>query len=438
MTKGEIEARIAEIKAKIERNNFLIDTYDTRQYCLKIVINSAYGAVSSRQNPMGSDDLANAITMMGSHSIQQVNEIGYDVIKEYAIREAKKRIEEDEGKRAEMETLIRNLENDPNFVKQAHVFNDTDSMGISLSLIPVEMFRKRKGEIAVTKAGYALVKEVCDEINDRFRKWYSDVTNSDNCRLIFKREKICDIGIWLMKGGKDLDGAKKNYVVRVIDNEDVKHFDGKYIKYTGVKFAKSVIPKPLKEAAKKVVETMLDSQEQEATDKSLRELWETYKNMEMNDKAAIQKANIIERYARVAASEAVRGPLGVVDELDGEPEEAPEAALGSFVKGTPGHVKAALNYNTLIELLGIKRLLPIESGDTYKIVPVKPNKWGFETMGYLEEWPEEFNEHLEIDNVTGFNKAVYTELKRFYKTVGWDAFNPSDNYELSLLDILKM
>lgn len=438
MNRTDIEDRIAEIKEKMEKNNFLIDTYDTRQYCLKIVINSAYGAVSSRQNPMGSDDLANAITMMGSHSIQQVNEIGYDVIKEYAIREAAKRIEEDPSRRGEMEALVHNLENDPNFVKQAHVFNDTDSMGISLSLIPVEMFRKRKGEIAVTKAGYALVKEVCDEINDRFRAWYSEVTNSDNCRLIFKREKICDIGIWLMKGGKALDGAKKNYVVRVIDNEDVKHFDGKYIKYTGVKFAKSVIPKPLKEAAKKVVETMLDSQAQEPTDKALRELWETYKNMDMNDKAAIQKANIIERYTRVAASEAVRGPAGVVDELDGEPDEDADAGLGSFVKGTPGHVKAALNYNTLIEILGIKRLLPIESGDTYKIVPVKPNKWGFETMGYLEEWPEEFDGHLEIDNVTGFNKAVYTELKRFYKTVGWDAFNPSDNYEMSLLDILKL
>lgn len=442
MSPEERKARIREIEEKIAKNEFLIDTYDTRQYCLKIVINSAYGAVSSRQNPMGSDDLANAITMMGSHAIQEVNRIGYDVIKENAIGEARKNIEADPACREEMEALVARLQNDPDYIKQAHVFNDTDSMGISLSLIPVKMFRKTKKEIAVTAEGYKLVKRVCDQINQRFRDWYSQVTNSDNCRLEFKREKICDIGIWLMKGGKNQDGAKKNYVVRVIDNEDEKHFDGKYIKYTGVKFAKSVIPTPLKNAGKKVVETMLDSQNQPETDKALRELWETYKNMDLNEKAAVQKANIIERYTP-KPGDALEGEVQHdtasyygMDDLGAE--EDGEGNLGLYIKGTPGHVKAALNYNNLIKVLGIKRLNPIESGDTYKIVPVKPNKWGFTTMGYLDEWPAEFNDILEVDDVIGFNKLVYEELKRFYKTVGWDAFNPSDNYELSLLDILNL
>ena len=38
------------------------------QYTIKILINSAYGAINSRMNPLGDDDIGNAICSMGSRS----------------------------------------------------------------------------------------------------------------------------------------------------------------------------------------------------------------------------------------------------------------------------------------------------------------------------------------------------------------------------------
>jgi hypothetical protein len=54
----------------------------------------------------------------------------------------------------------------------------------------------------------------------------------------------------------------------------------------------------------------------------------------------------------------------------------------------------------------------------------------------LDEWPGEFDELFKIDNKTGFEKIIYEELRRYYQTMGWPAFNPTLNYEFSLFDIL--
>lgn len=402
--KKEIDERMAKIE-------YLLESKDEAQYVLKIRINAAYGAVSSAMNPMGSDDLANAITMMGSTSIQQVNVFAKQYVHDKCIS-----LQEEKYKQNPTEEERRKLEHLKSLTLADYsdviVFNDTDSCGFSLTRVPIEMFRRQNGYTEVTDEGYALEKEACKWINDAFVNWYIEKTNTDNCRMKFKREKICDVGIWLKKGGKSDEEAKKNYVCRVIDNEGVQHFDGKYVKYTGVKLARSVIPKPMKNAAKEIVWTMLDTRSRMSTDEKVRKLWETYCNMPPDDKAAIQKANGIEKFT------------------------PKEETYGLYLKGTPGHVKAALNYNYLIKELNIMRLQPIVSGETYKIVHVKPNKWGFDKMAYLDEWPKEFDEVLEIDNISGFNKLIYEEIKRFYKTVDWPAFNPADNYEYSLMDII--
>lgn len=72
MTKEE---EIQYIESEIKRLELLNEQEDILQYALKIAINSAYGAISSRKNPIGDDDLANAITVSGSQSIKQVAHI---------------------------------------------------------------------------------------------------------------------------------------------------------------------------------------------------------------------------------------------------------------------------------------------------------------------------------------------------------------------------
>ena len=385
MSKSEIIKRINFLKENIERNNNSIDTKNVTQLALKLMINSAYGAISSRSNPMGDDDLANAITDMGSTSIQKINDIAIDFVKKWRSEHNMKKLYETD-------------------YKKCLVFNDTDSAGVSLELCEVHMFDGDR----ITDEGYDLIEKFSNFVNDEFEKWYKSTTNSKDCRLYFKREKVCDAGLYLEKGGSE-EEAKKNYVLHILDDEGVKH---PKFKYTGVKFAKSIIPTALKIAGKKIVEHMILSNDRCSTDKLVQELYKQYCEMPLDDRSSLQRCNNIEKW---------------IDRTNAD----------GYRSGTPGHVRAAIRYNNALKDLNIKKYKPIESGENAKIVFVeKNNKYGIDKIAYNEAWPEEFEKVFTIDTRTGFEKLIYDEIKRFYKSMKWPAFNPAQNYEFSLYDIL--
>lgn len=385
MTKNEIINRIKLLKEKIEKNNDSIDTKNVTQLALKLMINSAYGAISSRSNPMGDDDLANAITDMGSTSIQKINDIAIDFVKQWRTKHNMKNLYETD-------------------YKKCLVFNDTDSAGVSLDLCGVHMFDGDR----ITNEGYDLIEKFSNFVNEEFEKWYKKTTNSKDCRLYFKREKVCDAGLYLEKGGSE-EEAKKNYVLHILDDEGVKH---PKFKYTGVKFAKSIIPTALKDAGKKIVEHMILSNDRCSTDKLVQDLYKQYCEMPLDDRSSLQRCNNIEKW---------------IDRTNAD----------GYRLGTPGHVRAAIRYNNALKDLNIKKYKPIESGENAKIVFVeKNNKYGIDKIAYNEAWPEEFEKVFTIDTRTGFEKLIYDEIKRFYKSMKWPAFNPAQNYEFSLYDIL--
>ena len=385
MTKNEIINRINLLKEKIEKNNDSIDTKNVTQLALKLMINSAYGAISSRSNPMGDDDLANAITDMGSTSIQKINDIAIDFVKQWRTKHNMKNLYETD-------------------YKKCLVFNDTDSAGVSLDLCGVHMFDGDR----ITNEGYDLIEKFSNFVNEEFEKWYKKTTNSKDCRLYFKREKVCDAGLYLEKGGSE-EEAKKNYVLHILDDEGVKH---PKFKYTGVKFAKSIIPTALKDAGKKIVEHMILSNDRCSTDKLVQDLYKQYCEMPLDDRSSLQRCNNIEKW---------------IDRTNAD----------GYRLGTPGHVRAAIRYNNALKDLNIKKYKPIESGENAKIVFVeKNNKYGIDKIAYNEAWPEEFEKVFTIDTRTGFEKLIYDEIKRFYKSMKWPAFNPAQNYEFSLYDIL--
>ena len=385
MTKEEIIKRINTLKEKISENEQAIDTKNVTQLALKLMINSAYGGISSRSNPLGDDDLANAITVMGSVSIQKINDIAVDFVGKWRDEKNLKKLTDSE-------------------LKKCLVFNDTDSAGVSLDLCEVEMFDGDK----ITEDGYKLVDGFSDFVNEEFEKWYKKITNSKDCRLYFKREKVCDAGLYLEKGSSD-EEAKKNYVLHILDDEGVKH---PKFKYTGVKFAKSIIPTALKDAGKKIVEHMILSNDRCSTDKLVQELYKQYCEMPLDDRSSLQRCNNIEKWIDTTNSDGYR-------------------------LGTPGHVRAAIRYNNALKDLNIKKYKPIESGENAKIVFVeKNNRYGIDKIAYLDAWPEEFDDVFTIDTRTGFEKLIYDEIKRFYKSMKWPAFNPAQNYAVSLYDIL--
>lgn len=401
------EEEIAQLEKQLAENNYKLEQLDIKQLAYKLIINSAYGAISSRQNPVGDDDLGNAITVMGSVSIQHVNKIVIEFVKKKMIERLENEIKDNPDNVDELKSEIETLRKS-NDIPGVLVANDTDSAMFSLTKCGVQICDGDK----VTEEGYALVEECDNYINEEFVKWYEKLTNSHNCRLNFKREKICDRGIWLKKNGarKYEDGgeAKKNYVVHILDNEGVKH---PKFKYTGVKFAKSVISGSLKELGKKIVENMLMTQDRQCTDRLVQKLYEDFIKLPIDSKAIIQRCQDMKKYDNGGTTQ--------------------------FILGTPGHIRAALNYNRVLKEMNLEKYQKIKSGDIAKIVFVEPNKFGIERLAYLDEWPKEFDEVFSIDNKKLFEKDLYDEIKRFYNSVDWPSFNPTDNFAFSLFDLLE-
>lgn len=382
MDKTEIKEKIRKLKAKVKKNDLLIKQLDIQQYVLKILINSSYGAISNQNNPIGNDRLANAITGAGSTSIKKVNDIAKAFVK-----------------------MKRGGKEDDTFdYSKVVVANDTDSAYISLVGCGVKMFE----DGLVTEEGYELAAE-CDEyINKEFAKWYSDISNSNNVTVNFKREKICDKALFLKKKDKD-EEAKKNYVLHVIDDENTVYKGGKF-KYTGVKFKRTVIPAALRETGKTIVENMILTDNMYETNNLLSSIYEKFKTMDIDEKAIIQRCNNMEKY-----------------KIDSDRE---------FISGTPGHIRAAMNFNRVIKKMGLKKYQDIASGDTAKVVFLKPNKFDIDKIAYIDTWPKEFVGVFDVDDSVMFKKTLFDEIGRFYKSVDWPVFDPTKNYALNLLDLI--
>lgn len=382
MDKTEIKEKIRKLKAKVKKNDLLIKQLDIQQYVLKILINSSYGAISNQNNPIGNDRLANAITGAGSTSIKKVNDIAKAFVK-----------------------MKRGDKEDDTFdYSKVVVANDTDSAYISLLGCGVKMFE----DGLVTEEGYELAAE-CDEyINKEFAKWYGDISNSNNVTVNFKREKICDKALFLKKKDKD-EEAKKNYVLHVIDDENTVYKGGKF-KYTGVKFKRTVIPAALRETGKTIVENMILTDNMYETNNLLSSIYEKFKTMDIDEKAIIQRCNNMEKY-----------------KIDSDRE---------FISGTPGHIRAAMNFNRVIKKMGLKKYQDIASGDTAKVVFLKPNKFDIDKIAYIDTWPKEFVGVFDVDDSVMFKKTLFDEIGRFYKSVDWPVFDPTKNYALNLLDLI--
>ena len=98
------------------------------------------------------------------------------------------------------------------------------------------------------------------------------------------------------------------------------------------------------------------------------------------------------------------------------------------MKGTPVHVKSALNYNDMLKHLKIsKRYSPIYNGEKIKWVYLKNNPLGLETMAYKgHEDPIEIINFIKqfINPDKLYRQALHKKLMMFYVALGWS--EPTD------------
>jgi len=350
-----------------------------KQHTFKIFINTVYGALGNKVFPLGDDDLARSITLTGQAVIKQGNKILEDFIQHKG-----------------------NLTKEEIAQNTPIIYNDTDSSYISLEPLVKKLgITAIDNNFKVTQDFYKLVDEIEHHLNIEIKTWCEKNLNSIDSRITFKREAICDVGMFLQK---------KRYVIHVLDEEGIAC---KKFKYTGVEIARTTMPDPIKPHAKKIVETMLLTQNQQKTNEVIADTYELFKTLPISDISFVMGLKGYEKYS---------------SRCDGF----------KTVKSMPLHVKAAYYHNLLLRTFGIeKKYEQIASGDKIRYFYVKqPNRYGINAIAYKYYYPEEFSKIFQPDSELMFDKIIFSAVERFYESVNWTPRKPGEATQCDLFQLL--
>ena len=379
----EIKKELGKYKMEYSKNKsqklkFLIDQLDAKQLCIKVFINSIYGYFGNKNAPFGDDDIASSITLTGQAVIKQSNELLKKYIKQ--------------------KTKI----DDEKTLNDCIVYNDTDSSYISVKpLISAGLpFIDQSGKIS--KEFFSEVQNIEDFLNDEIKIWGRKALNSKDCRFVFKREVIADVGIFLQK---------KRYVLHILDDEGIPM--DKY-KYTGVEVVRSTMPDAIKPHVKNIIETMLSTQSITKTNEALDRVYKIFKELPIEDITFVSGIKGYERYA---------------GQCDGY----------KTAKGMPIHVKAAYFHNLLLKKFNIEnKYEDISSGDKVRYFYIEqPNPYNLACLAYKYYYPEEFKNIFHADYDKMFEKILYNVIERFYDNVNWTPQKPGNAVQTNLFELLS-
>jgi DNA polymerase elongation subunit (family B) len=180
----------------------------------------------------------------------------------------------------------------------------------------------------------------------------------------------------------------------------------------GVDVVRTTMPKAIKPYVKKIIETMMVSQNRKATNDVVNEAYEVFKSLKPEELAYTSGMSDYDKYA--SKSREMNMP-----------------------KGTPVHVKSAHAYNTLIKNLNIENKYEVlQSGDKVRWMYIKhPNKYNMQSIAFKYYYPQEFVEAFEPDYEKMFEKIVFSVVERFYAAVRWSAHKPNEQVKSDLLDL---
>jgi len=369
------------LKTKLKNENEIdkqnlenkIDQLDTKQQAIKIFLNSVYGACANKFCPIGDVDIAESITLTGQSVIKESREI------------FKRFITEKTGI-SDISELSKGL-----------IAGDTDSLYVSFDQLVDKFSENNK----ITPQAYEIAEEFQTYLNDNIKKWAKNILNTKDCRFEFKRENMCDAGIFL---------EKKRYVLHVLDKEGIPSNSWKY---TGVEVVTTTMPKAVKPYVKSIIENIILTKCESSTNDLFRKAYDTFFQMDISEISISKGIKNLEKY---------------------------EALCEDFVtcKGMPCHVKSAYYYNLLLDKLGItNKYEKIVSGDKLKYFYLEtPNVYGISTIAFKNKYPIEFKSIFKPDIYTMFEKDMFMCIERFYKIMNWIPRKPTEQLICSLDDIL--
>lgn len=364
-----VEYKNLRKKYEKEGDDAKAEYYDRMQLVTKILLNSFYGVLGNPGFRFFDPDNATAITSTGQQLIKFTADIGNQFYtKELGVKE------------------------------DYNIYIDTDS--VFFSSLPLIKKRYPDYDVADEKWMADKTIEIAGEmqgfINNAYNIYAERFHNTTKHRFDIKQENVAKAGLWI---------AKKRYAQWIINIEGhtVSKLDVK-----GLDVVRSSFPPSFRKFMAEVLEDMLNDIDKHTLDEKILKFKEHMKTLPLIDVMFPTGVKKVTKYVR-------RG----------------DKPFTPRMKGTPVHVKSALNYNDMLTHLGLnKKFQSIINGEKIKWTYVRANTMGLDTMalkGY--EDPEALNEfvtkHIDYEKV--FNSAFANKLGDFYSAMKWGSIPKNNN-----------
>jgi len=337
--------------------------FDRRQYLQKILLNSLYGVLGLPVFRFYDLDNAEATTLTGQALIKF-------------------------SKKITNHFYNKELGTNDDYV----IYIDTDSIFASaVPLIEKRYPNEKLTEVMMTQR----IMEICSEVQDYLNKSYDyfakKFLNIDKHVFDIKQEVVATTGLFI---------TKKRYGLHII-NDAGRKVNTIHVK--GLDTVRSNFAVAMKELLGKVLSDVLAKVPKEKID----------------ERISVFKRNMNSLHYDVMAN-----PIGVkgIGKYEVKDEDSP---FSKYKKGAPVHVKAAINYNSLLEhWYEGRKYEKIGNGNKIKWVYLKDNEFGFDTIAYKGyEDPPQILDLIKnkIDHSRMFEQAMSKKIGMFYDAMSWEA-----------------
>ena len=277
-------------------------------------------------------------------------------------------------------------------VGESVIYGDTDSC--YFSAWPAIKKEVKEGRMAWSKEiCIQLYDSLAEQVNSSFPAFMEQAFHCprDMGSLIKAgRETVADRGLFI---------TKKRYAVNAIDIEnkrlDVEGKIGK-TKATGLDLKRSDTPKVIQDFLLEILNKLLAGAGRETIIERIREFKYEFKDRPGWEKGSPKRVNNLTKYS------------------------AEEARLGKA--NMPGHVRAALNWNTLKRMNGDNYSMAIVDGMKTIVCKLKPNALGWTSIGYPtdeQHLPQWFKE-LPFDDAEMEATVIDGKVDNLLGVLDWD------------------
>lgn len=352
-----------EERAKKEAKELKV-FWNQRQQARKILLNSLYGALLNEGCRFYDARIGQSVTLSGrsitKHMSSKTNEIITGV---YDVR------------------------------GDAILYNDTDSVYFT-AVNMLEADDEMRSMLDNRDSMVELYNGIGEAVNDSFPQFMSDAFNTGLERgAIIKagRELIASRGLFI---------TKKRYALLMYDKDNVRlDVNGKpgKIKAVGLDLKRADTPKMMQEFLEEIITKLLDGGQKDDIINMIKEFRAEFRALDGWLKGTPKKVN---------------GITGYVERMTtGDGKDLMKAGSKEKVR-VPGHVQAAINWNTLRQMYGDNYSMEISDGSKVIVCKLKPNPLKMDSVAYpfdephLPNWYKELPFDHELMEDTIIDKKV--------------------------------